>query len=115
MIRASKLRFSMRTRRIVTDTCFNCLMILLCLVVIYPVVWALFSSFKTNQQLFSESPLNLIPSPFTTENYTKLTGIYDVQRMVFQWAVSEYSYPASEHADLFHGGIRIGTTGIQGT
>ena len=83
MIRASKLRFSMRTRRIVTDTCFNCLMILLCLVVIYPVVWALFSSFKTNQQLFSESPLNLIPSPFTTENYTKLTGIYDVQRMVF--------------------------------
>lgn len=51
--------------------------------VIYPVVWALFSSFKTNQQLFSESPLNLIPSPFTTENYTKLTGIYDVQRMVF--------------------------------
>ena len=83
MIRASKPRFSMRTRRIVTDTCFNCLMILLCLVVIYPVVWALFSSFKTNQQLFSESPLNLIPSPFTTENYTKLTGIYDVQRMVF--------------------------------
>ena len=76
-------RLSMRTRRIVSDTCFNFFMMILCIIVIYPVVWAIFSSFKANQQLFSESPLNLIPRPFTTENYAKLMSIYDVQRMVF--------------------------------
>ena len=76
-------RLSMRTRRIVSDTCFNFFMMILCIIVIYPVVWAIFSSFKANQQLFSESPLNLIPRPFITENYAKLMSIYDVQRMVF--------------------------------
>ena len=83
MTNAEAPRLSMRQRRITGLVIYNALMVLLCLVIIYPLIWTIFSSFKTNQQLFSESPINLIPRPFTTGNYQKLLTIYDVPLMVF--------------------------------
>lgn len=83
MTNAKAPRLSMRQRRITGLVIYNALMVLLCLVIIYPLIWTIFSSFKTNQQIFSESPINLIPRPFTTGNYQKLLTIYDVPRMVF--------------------------------
>lgn len=83
MTNAEAPRLSMRQRRITGLVIYNALMVLLCLVIIYPLIWTIFSSFKTNQQIFSESPLNLIPRPFTTGNYQKLLTIYDVPLMVF--------------------------------
>lgn len=80
---AKRVHLTMKGRRILGDTLYHTLMILLCVVVIYPLVWTIFSSFKTNQQLYSESPLNLLPHPFTTENYTQLLSVYDVPLMVF--------------------------------
>ncbi|MEG2605276.1 MAG: carbohydrate ABC transporter permease, partial [Clostridia bacterium] len=80
-IRRPKL--TMRARRIAGDSFYNLLMTALCLLMLYPLIWTFFSSFKNNQQLFSEMPLNLIPDPVTIANYTKLTGIYDVGLMVF--------------------------------
>lgn len=74
---------SMRDRRIAGAVLYNLLMIALCLIVIYPLIWTIVSAFKTNRQIYGESPFNLIPRPFTTENYDKLFGIYDVKRMVF--------------------------------
>lgn len=76
-------RMSMRARRITGDIFYNALMIVLCLMVIYPLVWAFFSAFKTNQQIFSETPLNLKPDPATLENFNRLFDIYDVKLMVF--------------------------------
>ena len=83
MTNAEASRLSMRQRRITGLVIYNALMVLLCLVIIYPLIWTIFSSFKTNQQIFSESPINLIPRPFTTGNYQKLLTIYDVPLMVF--------------------------------
>ena len=83
MRNAEAPRLSMRQRRITGLVIYNALMVLLCLVIIYPLIWTIFSSFKTNQQIFSESPINLIPRPFTTGNYQKLLTIYDVPLMVF--------------------------------
>lgn len=83
MTNAEAPHLSMRQRRITGLVIYNALMVLLCLVIIYPLIWTIFSSFKTNQQIFSESPINLIPRPFTTGNYQKLLTIYDVPRMVF--------------------------------
>ena len=82
MTNAEAPRLSMRQRRITGLVIYNALMVLLCLVIIYPLIWTIFSSFKTNQQIFSESPINLIPRPFTTGNYQKLLTIYDVPLMV---------------------------------
>ena len=79
MTNAEAPRLSMRQRRITGLVIYNALMVLLCLVIIYPLIW----TFKTNQQIFSESPINLIPRPFTTGNYQKLLTIYDVPLMVF--------------------------------
>ena len=78
-----RIRLTMRNRRIIGDVLYNTLMILLCLIVMYPLIWTIFSSFKTNPQLFSEKPLNLLPNPFTYDNYTQLFNVYDVKRMVF--------------------------------
>lgn len=83
MTNAEAPRLSMRQRRITGLVIYNALMVLLCLVIIYPLIWTIFSSFKPNQQIFSESPINLIPRPFTTDNYQKLLTIYDVPLMVF--------------------------------
>lgn len=83
MTNAEAPRLSMRQRRITGLVIYNAIMVLLCLVIIYPLIWTIFSSFKTNQQIFSESPINLIPRPFTTGNYQKLLTIYDVPLMVF--------------------------------
>ena len=83
MTNAEAPRLSMRQRRITGLVIYNALMVLLCLVIIYPLIWTIFSSFKTNQQIFSESPINLIPRPFTTDNYQKLLTIYNVPLMVF--------------------------------
>ena len=83
MTNAEAPRLSMRQRRITGLVIYNALMVLLCLVIIYPLIWTIFSSFKTNQQIFSEPPINLIPRPFTTGNYQKLLTIYDVPLMVF--------------------------------
>ena len=76
-------RLSMHNRRVAGNVIYNVLMIALCLITVYPLLWTICSSFKTNQQIYSESPLNLIPRPFTTGNYDKLFGVYDVKRMVF--------------------------------
>ena len=83
MTNAEAPRLSMRQRRITGLVIYNAHMVVLCLVIIYPLIWTIFSSFKTNQQIFSESPINLIPRPFTTGNYQKLLTIYDVPLMVF--------------------------------
>lgn len=74
---------TMKNRRVLGNTAYTCLMLALCFIVMYPLIWTLFSAFKTNKQIYAESPLNLLPRPFTTENYAKLFGIYDVGRMVF--------------------------------
>lgn len=77
------VHLTMRMRRILGDTVYYVLMFFLCAVMLFPLVWTICSSFKTNPQLYSEAPLNLVPNPFTTENYEKLFQTYDVYRMVF--------------------------------
>ena len=76
-------RLSMRQRRIIGSVIHNAFMIALCLIVVYPLIWTICSSFKTNQQIFSESPLNLLPNPLTLENFEKLSAIYNIPLMVF--------------------------------
>jgi multiple sugar transport system permease protein len=49
----------------------------------YPFLWTFASAFKTNYQIFHESPINLLPSPLTFENFKILAKIYDISRMVF--------------------------------
>ena len=62
-----KMTMGMKMRRRVGNTAYHILMILLSLTMIYPFVWAILSSFKTPEQLYNGSPLDMVPQPFTLE------------------------------------------------
>ncbi len=71
------------TKRQISKILYNIFMIFLCVVIMYPFLWTFASAFKTNYQIFHESPINLLPSPLTFENFKILAKIYDISRMVF--------------------------------
>ncbi len=57
-------------------------MVALSLFMVFPFIWSLLSSFKPVQQLYSDSPLNMIPDPFTTENYKRLFEVLPFGRFM---------------------------------
>lgn len=42
---------------------------ILALVMIYPYIWSLTASFKVDRQIYNGNPLDLVPRPFTVQNY----------------------------------------------
>lgn len=69
-------------KKFARDTVFHFAMIVLCLVMVYPFLWAVISSFKTTGQLYGESPLNLFPDPATADNYGRLFEILPFKRFL---------------------------------
>jgi multiple sugar transport system permease protein len=49
-------------------------------VMIYPFVWSITASFKTTAQIYSGNPLDLVPKPFTLENYRQALGLLPFHR-----------------------------------
>lgn len=78
----NKMTMGMKMRRRVGNTAYHVLMILLSLTMIYPFVWAILSSFKTSEQLYNGSPLDMIPQPFTLANYDRLFEIMPFGRFI---------------------------------
>lgn len=69
-------------KKIFSKTIYNIVMIALCIIVIFPFIWTFASSFKTVGQIYSEKPTNLIPRPFTTENYVRIVEVLPFIRFV---------------------------------
>ncbi len=65
-------KLGMSAKKKLMNILYHTFMIVLCLIMIYPFVWSLFSSFKGSNQLYTDNPLNMIPSPWTMENYERL-------------------------------------------
>ena len=74
--------FGMRARRTVGGTAYHIFMVALSVVMIYPFVWSLLSSFKASSQLYGGSPLDLMPDPFTLENYRRLFQVLPFDRFM---------------------------------
>lgn len=72
-----------KIRKKITNILYHIIMIIICLIALYPFIWTFIASFKTASQIYSGNPFELIPKPFTVENYKQLFKIYDVPRMVF--------------------------------
>ncbi len=72
-----------KIRKKITNILYHIMMIIICLIALYPFIWTFIASFKTASQIYSGNPFELIPKPFTVENYKQLFKIYDVPRMVF--------------------------------
>ena len=62
----------MSTRKKWGTIVYHTFMILLSLIMIYPFVWSVLSSFKTSEQLYGSSSLNMWPQPATLDNYKRL-------------------------------------------
>jgi multiple sugar transport system permease protein len=78
-----KKHMKLKYKKLIGSILYNGFMILLCITLIFPFLWTFASAFKTNYQIYHEAPLNLIPRPFTLENFVALAKIYDIGRMVF--------------------------------
>lgn len=61
---------------------YHIVMVVMSLIMIYPFLWSLLSSFKPVTQLYTDNPLNLIPDPFTLENYKRLIEVLPFGRFV---------------------------------
>ncbi|TCL59785.1 carbohydrate ABC transporter membrane protein 2 (CUT1 family) [Hydrogenispora ethanolica] len=59
-----------RTRRVLYRTIFHLLIFLLGFLMVYPVLWMVFGSFKTNYEILNES-LKLLPKVFSVDNYIR--------------------------------------------
>lgn len=60
----------LRTKRIFTRTLFHVIVCAFGLLMLYPLLWMVSSSFKEKSMIFRES-YKLIPDPFTLENYAR--------------------------------------------
>ncbi|MEG0692204.1 MAG: carbohydrate ABC transporter permease [Oscillospiraceae bacterium] len=73
----------MQSKQRLKSTLYHAFMILLSATMIYPFLWSSISSFKTIEQLYSGSPLNLVPKPFTLENYRRLFEVLPFGKFIF--------------------------------
>ena len=79
----NKVIISKRKSKIIGNTSYHIFMIILSLIMIYPFIWAVMSSFKPVEQLYSWNPLNIIPTEFTLENYKRLMEVLPFDKMLF--------------------------------
>ena len=77
-----KLSLGMSARKKIGNTLNHAFMLILSFIMIYPFVWSLLSSFKQSSQLYGGNPLDMIPRPFTLENYTRLFEVLPFERFL---------------------------------
>ena len=65
-------------------TALHLLLILFAAVIIFPIAYVIFGSFKTNSEIFIE-PAKLLPDKFILDNYKQLTsnGDFNIGRLLF--------------------------------
>ena len=83
----------MQARRRAGNVAYHLFMAVLCLTMIYPFVWSLFSSFKGREQLYTDSPLNILPEPPTLENYDRLFEVLPFERFVINSVILSVAIP----------------------
>ncbi|MDD2503463.1 MAG: carbohydrate ABC transporter permease [Clostridia bacterium] len=63
---------TIKTKKTLSNMVYHLFMIILSVTMVYPFIWSGASSFKKIEQLYTGSPLSLLPNPFTLENYHRL-------------------------------------------
>ena len=70
-------------------------LVLLAAIMIYPFLWSVTASFKTNRQIFSGNPLDLIPRPATFDNYRQAFALMPFGRFLLNSAMLAIVVPAA--------------------
>ncbi|MCH4838026.1 carbohydrate ABC transporter permease [Bifidobacterium longum] len=77
-----------------TKIIFFTILALLSLVWIFPIIWAIFTSFKSNDEIIG-SDFHLIPQHWTTSNYAELTADNE-QTPVIKWFINSVIISAGQ-------------------
>lgn len=78
-----------------TRVAYHAFMIAICLIMVYPFVWSFFSSFKSQQQLYSGNPLALLPDEATLDNYRRLFEVLPFDRFIVNSVVLSIAIPVA--------------------
>lgn len=70
-------------------------LVLLAAIMIYPFLWSVTASLKTNRQIFSGNPLDLIPRPATFDNYRRAFELMPFGRFLLNSAMLAILVPAA--------------------
>lgn len=71
------------------------ILVLLAAIMIYPFLWSVTASFKTNRQIFSGNPLDLIPRPATFDNYRQAFALMPFGRFLLNSAMLAIVVPVA--------------------
>ncbi len=63
------------------------MLIVISIIMLYPFLWSISASFKEDTQLYNGNPLDLIPDPFTLENYERVLTILPFGRFLLNSAL----------------------------
>lgn len=85
----------MTAKRRTVNVFYHAFMIVLGIVMIYPFIWSVLSSFKTSGQLYGGSPLEMIPKPFVLENYKRLFEVLPFGKFMVNSVVLSVAIPLS--------------------
>lgn len=69
------------------------LLIVISIIMLYPYLWSVSASFKEDTQLYNGNPLDLIPSPFTLENYKRALTILPFGRFLLNSLITSTVVP----------------------
>ena len=72
----------MKRKARVSTVILYVILIFLAVIMIYPFVWSVTASFKTSRQIYGGNPLDLIPRPFTLNNYKRVLELLPFGRFL---------------------------------
>lgn len=69
------------------------MLIVISIIMLYPYLWSISASFKEDTQLYNGNPLDLIPSPFTLENYERALTVLPFGRFLLNSLITSTVVP----------------------
>lgn len=84
----------MKRKKRISTVILYIVLIFLAVIMIYPFVWSVTASFKTNQQIYGGNPLDLIPKPFTLNNYKRVLELLPFGRFLLNSMLLAIVVPA---------------------
>ncbi len=76
-----------RTFKFFSTSSMYLMLIVISIIMLYPFLWSISASFKEDTQLYNGNPLDLIPDPFTLENYERVLTILPFGRFLLNSAL----------------------------
>jgi len=82
-----------QTSKFFSKTSMYIMLIVISIIMLYPYLWSISASFKEDTQLYNGNPLDLIPSPFTMDNYERALTVLPFGRFLMNSLITSTVVP----------------------